>query len=91
MSGREYRLTICNICGLEAPFECEHMRAAKAGDENVYTSIRVFPESRVEALKARLRQEVDAHHMTLHPHALPFTDEEWQGYLGTIPGLEEGT
>jgi hypothetical protein len=46
--------------------------------------------SRLEALKARLRQEVDAHRMTLHDRALPFTDEEWQGYLSGIPGLEEG-
>jgi hypothetical protein len=51
---REYRLTVCRVCGLEAPFECEHMRAAKTGAANVYVSIKVVPESQlagaVEAL-----------------------------------------
>lgn len=41
----------------------------------------------VDALRTRLRREVDAHRMVLHPRALPFTDEEWTGYLAGIPGL----
>lgn len=45
----------------------------------------------IGALQARLRREVDAHRMALHPRAVPFTDEEWAGYLAGIPGLEGAT
>jgi hypothetical protein len=50
LTEREYRLTVCKVCGLEAPFECEHMRASKAGGENVYVSIGVVPDAQLAAV-----------------------------------------
>lgn len=53
---RTYKITVCRVCGLEAPYECEHMREMlhEPRMPNVYRSIEVVPRDVAERLAEAL-------------------------------------
>lgn len=83
-----YKITVCKVCGLEAPFECEHMRAMDAGGENVYTSIEVTPKQedvteRLLNAQAELQTALGFHRL-----AMAYPDNEL-GLTNTDPAYIE--